>query len=541
MVKARGRYPHPIICYKSECHEFFFNFLPPLPAPASEFFYRLLCSSRHRTGMHHPTAIYGSDPQALARIPPSRAKEYLRSFVTAVADAVPKFPALGLSMEDVNEASLMLDIVDRGDPTLKQLQTVSRQVADVATTIQQQHAHMTFTAEILCLFVEVMQNHTPSFIADVFKAWTRSAHYTPPSTHCSPPNTDPSPDFEEFSARINPLAETYPVPAPRRADSPPAASHGNDKGLRHPPSSSLPPSDPWSSSSPHDAPAPSLQAPTSNPPPGYEDSWQVPSDWDARGGGSRRLRREGAFIHKPDWDAMMKTYGRSDGAVEDDHPDTLTTDGGHASTTASSAPRGRIHRHENQEQVTPPAECPPSNSQSQTTVNAEGGHAHRQRSDSPDATKLRRRVDELKAYFDAGYEGRLPPYQNKMKDRRDASRSSNSNVPATLPSPTPTTPRKKRPRTPSQSPTHADVPVLYQDDSADLRTVKRMKVSASPSTPGPAALPVLTNTPASQGVPEPANTPENSARASGVNSGARRRTLPRRRPLKRTATMEHLN
>ncbi|KAI6127257.1 hypothetical protein F5141DRAFT_1086671 [Pisolithus sp. B1] len=450
-------------------------------------------------------------------------------------------------MEDVNEASLMLDIVERGDPTVKQLQTVSRQVADIATTIQQQHANMTFTTEILCLIVEVMQNHAPSVVADVFKAWTRGARYSPPSTHFSPPQTDPSPDFEEFSARIDPLGETHSSPSPCGVGHPFSASHGNDKGVRHPTGSPLPPSDPWSSSSVHDVPAPSPQATTSNPPPHCEDTWQVPSDWDARGGGPRRLRREGAFIHKPDWDAMLKTYGRGAGAVEDDHPDALTTDGGHASTAASSAPCSRIHKHENREHVSPPTQCPASNSQSQTTANnTEDARPHGRRSDSPDATELRRRVDELKAYFDAGYEGRLPPYQNKMKDRRNASRSPNSNVPATSPSPTHATPRKKRQRTPSQSPTrspsrpspgpHADVPLLHQDrdDSADLRTAKRMKVSGSPSTPGPAAPPAPRNTPASYRTPEPEVTPK-------FRLGLLERTLPRRGPLKRTATMEHFD
>ncbi|KAI6162698.1 hypothetical protein EDD17DRAFT_1574241 [Pisolithus thermaeus] len=182
---------------------------------------------------------------------------------------------------------------------------------------------------------------------------------------------------------------------------------------------------------------------------------------------------------------MLKTYGRGAGAVEDDHSDTLTTDGGHASTAASSAPRNRIYTHENREHVSPPTQCPASNSQSQAApCSTEGVRPHGRRSDSPDAAELRRRVDELKAYFDAGYEGWLPLYQNKMKDRRNAPRSPNSNVPATLPSPTLTTPRKKRQRTPSQSPTrspsraspgpHGDLPLLQQDsdDSADLRTTK---------------------------------------------------------------------
>ncbi|KAI6127666.1 hypothetical protein EDD16DRAFT_1552299 [Pisolithus croceorrhizus] len=414
--------------------------------------------------MHRPTAIFGSDPQALARIPPSRAREYLRSFVTMVADAVPKLPALGLSMEDVNEASLMLDI---------QLQTVSRQVSDIATTIQQQHANMTFTAEILCLIVEVMQNHAPSVVAD----------------------TGFSPDFEEFSARIDPLGETHSCPTP-----------------------SLPPSDPWSSSSAHDVPAPSPRATTSNPPPHSEDTWKIPSDWDARGGGPRRLRREGAFIHKPNWDAMLKTYGRGAGAVEDDHSDTLTTDGGHASTAASSAPRNRIYTHENREHVSPPTQCPASNSQSQAApCSTEGVRPHGRRSDSPDAAELRRRVDELKAFLtqDMGW---LPLYQNKVKDRRNAPRSPNSN---------------KRQRTPSQSPTrspsraspgpHGDLPLLQQDsdDSADLRTTK--------------------NTPASYRTPEPAVTPKISATAPAVNSGVTRHTLPRRGPLKRTKTTEHFD
>ncbi|KAI6043628.1 hypothetical protein EDC04DRAFT_2650996 [Pisolithus marmoratus] len=509
--------------------------------------------------MHRPTAIFGSDPQALARISPSRAKDYLRSFITTVADGVPKFPALGLSIEEVNEASLMLDIIEREDITLRQLQSVSKQVADIATTIQRQHTNVTFTAEILSLIVEVIQNHAPSVIADVFKAWTRSSHFPPSSAHTSPRKSGMSPDSAEFSARIDPFGEPHSAPALPPEDSLPPLSHRNDTGLHCPLSSSLPPSDRWSSSSLHEVPPSPPPTTTSNSPLNDEDTWRIPSDWDALGGGSRKLRREGAFRHKPDWDAMSTTYGRGDDVAEDNHSDPRTTNDGHISTTTSSTPRGRTHRYESRGHASPPpTHHPASDSGSQLTTNVEDDPALQRRSDSPDATELRRRADELRAYLDAGYEGRLPPYQNKMKERKDVSgshvaTSPNPDVPATLPSPTPTTPRKKRPRTHSQSSScppfhspsgpHVDTPSPPQDgdDSADPRTVKRMRVSASSSTPGPAVPPVPRNTPASYHMPEQTLTPEVSAKASGVNSGARSRTLPRRRPLTRAATMAHFD
>ncbi|KIN96746.1 hypothetical protein M404DRAFT_32981 [Pisolithus tinctorius Marx 270] len=509
--------------------------------------------------MHRPTAIFGSDPQALARISPSRAADYLRCFITTVAGAVPKFPALGLTIEEVNEASLMLDIIERTDPTLRQLQSVSKQIADIATTIQQQQTNMTFTVEILCLMVEVLQNHAPSVIADVFKAWTRSTCGIPSSAPSSPDKAPIFPDSEEFFTRNDPIGERFAAATPSGVDSPLPTPHRDDPGLHHPLGSSLPPSDPWSSSSLHGVPASSPQ-PTVNQPLNFEDTWKVPPDWDARGRSSRRLRREGAFIHTPDWDAMSKTYGRGDDAAEDDRSHTPTTNDVHISTAMSPEAHGRTHKHEMRERASSPTQLPASISQSRVATDTDDVRAVPQHSDSPDATELRRCVHELQAYIDAGYEGRLPRDQNKMKEASDASSShnvpsSNSNLPVTLESPTPMTPRKKRQRASSQSPSrspfhyspgsHAGSAGLPEDEDeghpTEARAVKRMKVSAPTSTPGPAPTPENIPASASSCTPEPTLTPEISATASGVNSGTRSPTPPRRRSLTRTATMDQFD
>ncbi|KAI6140211.1 hypothetical protein BKA82DRAFT_32981 [Pisolithus tinctorius] len=468
--------------------------------------------------MHRPTAIFGSDPQALAR-------------------AVPKFPALGLTIEEVNEASLMLDIIERTDPTLRQLQSVSKQIADIATTIQQQQTNMTFTVEILCLMVEVLQNHAPSVIADVFKAWTRSTCGIPSSAPSSPDKAPIFPDSEEFFTRNDPIGERFAA-APLWCGQSPSHPHRDDPGLHHPLGSSLPQVIPVPASSPQ---------PTVNQPLNFEDTWKVPPDWDARGRSSRRLRREGAFIHTPDWDAMSKTYGRGDDAAEDDRSHTPTTNDVHISTAMSPEAHGRTHKHEMRERASSPTQLPASISQSRVATDTDDVRAVPQHSDSPDATELRRCVHELQAYIDAGYEGRLPRDQNKMKEASDASSShnvpsSNSNLPVTLPSPTPMTPRKKRQRASSQSPSRSPLHYSPGSHAGAAGAYGKTNESLCPTpTPGPVPIPENIPASASSCTPEPTLTPEISAMASGVNSGTRSPTPPRRRPLTRTATMDQFD
>ncbi|KAI5983732.1 hypothetical protein EDC04DRAFT_2836640 [Pisolithus marmoratus] len=360
--------------------------------------------------MHRPTAIFGSDPQALARISPSRAKDYLRSFITTVADGVPKFPAL------------MLDIIEREDITLRQLQSVSKQVADIATTIQRQHTNVTFTAEILSLIVEVIQNHAPSVIADV-------SHFPPSSAHTSPRKSGMSPDSAEFSARIDPLAN--PILPPR--------SLLKTVSLLCPPS-----------------PPPTT---TSNSPLNDEDTWRIPSDWDALGGGSRKLRREGAFRHSPTGMQCRQPTG-----VE-----TMLL---------------RITIQIPVRQMMGTFQQPRRPHLAVVPTDTRAGDMHH-----PPPTHHPASDSGLRAYLDAGYEGRATTISEQMKERKDVSGS--------------------------------HTPRLH------------LKMGTTPADPQ--------TLPASYHMPEQTLTPEVSAKASGVNSGARSRTLPRRRPLTRAATMAHFD
>ena len=66
--------------------------------------------------LQRPSAFFRDPAEALSRVSPNRAKMYIRCFMAEVAKLVDNHPGLGLSIEDVDEAVLMLDIVESVEP-----------------------------------------------------------------------------------------------------------------------------------------------------------------------------------------------------------------------------------------------------------------------------------------------------------------------------------------------------------------------------------------------------------------------------------------
>lgn len=488
--------------------------------------------------LQRPSAFFRDPAEALSRVSPNRAKMYIRCFMAEVAKLVDNNPDMGLSIEDVDEAVLMLDIVESVEPpTRSQVQILSNQVSNLITSITRQHTHMAITAEILCFMVQAIREHAPAPVADMFQSWTPGS-YGPYSSHShssSSRKARRSSDSDEFCARIDPVEEPTPMPPRPRSPSP-------SPGL-------------------NEVPAPSAEADTcpphtestSPPLPHDESTWNVPSDWDTQRGGSRKLRREGAFKHTPDWEAMKNVSGRL--AEDDDGGTTSTTDAVDSTRPARPAQASRTEggtRSSNSSSQANPSTGPPCNPP--------------RRADSPDRAELERRIAELQAYIDAGFEGRLPTYQNKMKERTSEAGSvdvSSSPISAPMDPPlhVPTTPSasgKKRSRSCSQSPSPARsspspsaptnssaIPEDDDDDTAaEPRAAKRRRVS--PARPKPAtsfskAGQSTYRTPAPTPAPEPSSPPPAPPATSVSSSVPKTRTQARRRPLTRTATMSNID
>lgn len=420
-----------------------------------------------------------------------------------------------------------------------QVQILSNQVSNLITSITRQHTHMAITAEILCFMVQAIREHAPAPVADMFQSWTPGS-YGPYSSHShssSSRKARRSSDSDEFCARIDPVEE--PTPMPPRPRSPSPAPCLNEAAA---------PSAETNTSPPHTE--------STSPPLAHgESNWQVPSDWDTQRGGSRKPRREGAFMHTPDWEEMKNVYGR----LGDDGGD----DGGTPTTTDAVDSTGPAHPAQSSPTEEQPRGTQSSNSSSQANASAP---PPLRCADSPDRAELERRIAELQAYIDAGFEGRLPTYQNQMAERTSGAGSvdvSSSPIlaPVDPPSHVPTTSSasgKKRSRSRSQSPSPArsspspsaptdSLTILESDDedtATEPRAAKRRRVS--PARPTPAASSSKAGqptyrTPTPTPVPEPSSAPSTSAAASVSSSGPRTRAQARRRPLTRTATMANID
>ena len=399
-----------------------------------------------------------------------------------------------------------------------QVQILSNQVATLTSTLTHQSTNTAVTAEILCFMVQAVRDYAPAPVANLFQAW-RPGSYGP---HSSRPHSSSTPrartrtrprhfSHDSFSARIDPVEEDTPAPP-------------------HPPSAACPPH------------VESAAPPT--PPSQDESDWHVPLDWDAQRDGSRKLRREGAFMHTPNWDAMRNVHGRT------------AEDGGSGTNSTWASPSAR------------PAQPSPTESTRSSDANAKTNSAtcaHPHRADSPDRAELERRFSELQAYVDAGLKGRLPPYENQMKDRRSGAGPDDtppgSTDPVEPPSRAPTTPKKRsRSQSQSRSPSPAcsspsphaptDTVTAHEEGSDDdgdsvvePRTAKRRRVSPA------SRVPVVSSSIADQPVyrtPEPTPVPEPLSAAlpsSAATSSSEPRigTQARQRPLMRTATMAHFD
>ncbi|KAL4066590.1 hypothetical protein J3A83DRAFT_4189874 [Scleroderma citrinum] len=485
----------------------------------------------------------------MSRISSNRAKMFIRCFMAEVTKLVNNCPDMGLSMEDVDEASLMLDIIESVEPpTRAQVQSISSQVSNVMTTLKQHHTNMAITTEILCFMVQAIREHASTHVADMFQSWTPGScgPYSSSSYHSYSSNSRTarrSPDPDEFCARIDPVEEITPAsPRPRSSSLVPLI---NEAAPPPPQTNSLPP------------------CIDSTPPPSPNDksNWQVPSDWNAQRGGSRKLRREGAFMHTPDWEAMKNVYGRRADDAGDASGDTSTRSGANPTRLPSTVPCAESSRGDEQP-IQPSHSTRFSNSNSQANADTHIPCAPLRRADSSASAELERRITDLQAHIDAGFEGKLPTYHNQMKEGNDVAgstgASSSSKAPLEPSSPTSTTPStagKKRSRSHSQSPSTArsspspssptdtaTTPGDDEDTSAESRSTKRRRVSPAPltlatssSTPGQAVYRIPAPTP----VPEPSSAL--SASTSAPRSGSRTRTPVKRTPLPRTATMANFD
>lgn len=423
-----------------------------------------------------------------------------------------------------------------------QVQILSNQVSNLITSITRQHTHMAITAEILCFMVQAIREHAPAPVADMFQSWTPGS-YGPYSSHShssSSRKARRSSDSDEFCARIDPVEE--PTPMPPRPRSPSPAPDLDEAAAPSAEADTCPPHT--------ESPSPPL--------PHDESTWHVPSDWDTQSGGSRKLRREGAFMHNPDWEAMKNVSGRMAEDGDDDGGTTSTTD-----AVDPTRPRRPAQSSRTEEQ---PCGTRSSSSSSQANASTRPPRDPLRRADSPDRAELERRIAELQAYIDAGFEGRLPTYQNQMKERTSGAGSvdvSSSQIsgPVDPPSHVPTTPSasgKKRSRSRSQSPSPAssspspsvptDSLAMPEDDDEDTttepRAVKRRRVS--PARPKPAtsfskAGQSTYRTPAPTPAPEPSSPPPAPPATSVSSSVPKTRTQARRRPLTRTATMSNID
>ena len=69
--------------------------------------------------LQRPSSLFRDQAEALSRVSPSRAKMYIRCFMAEVARLVDNHPGLGVLSEDVEEATLMLDIIEGAEPATR--------------------------------------------------------------------------------------------------------------------------------------------------------------------------------------------------------------------------------------------------------------------------------------------------------------------------------------------------------------------------------------------------------------------------------------
>ncbi|KAG6330387.1 hypothetical protein ID866_8703 [Astraeus odoratus] len=487
--------------------------------------------------LERPSALFRDTAEALSGVSPARAKVYIRSFMAEVAALIARCPGMGLTIDDVTEAGLMLAILEHADPATRvQVQSLSSRVSALTAMLNQQHNYLVTTAEILCLMVQAIREHAPGPIAEMFSSWTRGSYSS--HSHSSQSytrTTRASPSSDDFCARIDPLEDTGSTPL----DDVSSPNHHDS-----------------ASAQTTSSPAPPYDAPTSQPiapPLGHssplhdESAWKVPPDWDERRGGSRKLRREGAFIHTPDWKAMQDVYGRDDSSLGDGTNTSAVQD---ANTNTLPADRAQSP-HGVEQPTTPP-------SASRENASAKIKLSPPRRSDSPDLAELDRRVKELQAYFDAGYEGRLPTYENKMKEKQampgakfkgDVSDHGHISAPSSPTPATSTASGKKRSRSDSGTPAMSYSPspdaltkpiILHEVCPADgSRSAKRRKVSRTPASTSDSPSSSTDSTPSSYHTPSRIAVPEVASMASGT--GSRSRTQAKRRPIRRSATVEYLD